>query len=129
MLVETLEELQRRICRTYGAAYEPPVPRSKVGIALQTMGRIPIHGVRIPVTETVCGWYIYAGDEWSDDTTFYQPLCLDHLAEYCRFALPFLGLPPGWRFLTDGRGYIDVWFDERLFQRDNAKGIPKGGGG
>ncbi len=117
-MAETLEELQRRICRTYGAAYEPPAAGSKVGIALHTMGRIPIHGVRIPVTKTVCGWYIYAGDEWSDDPHFYQPLCLDHLAQECKFALPFLCLPPGWRFLTDGQGYIDVWFDEEVLSRN-----------
>jgi len=28
-------------------------------------------------------------------------------------ALPFLALPPGWRFLTDG-SYVDVWQDEEM---------------
>ena len=116
-MAESLEEVQRRICRTHGAPFEPPARGSKVGIALQTMGRIPIHGVRIRPTETVCGWYIHAG-EWSDDPNFYQPMCVEHLEEYCRFALPFVCLPPGWRFLTDGRGYIDVWYDEAVLQRD-----------
>jgi hypothetical protein len=83
------------------------------------MGRIPIHGVRIPVTGTVCGWYIHAGDEWSDDADFYQPMCVEHLAQYCKFALPFLCLPPGWRFLTDGQGYIDAWFDETILQQED----------
>ena len=115
-MAETLEEMQQRICRTYGAAFEPPAPRSKVGIALQTMGRVPIHGVRVAATDTVCGWYIRAGNESSDDPEFYQPLCLDHLGDYCKDALPFLGLPPGWQFLTDDQGYVDVWFDERLLQ-------------
>jgi hypothetical protein len=27
--------------------------------------------------------------------------------------LKFLGLPPGWRFLTDGL-YVDVWYDAAL---------------
>jgi len=110
-VAESLQELQQRICRTYGTAFEPPVPGSKVGIALQTMGRIPIHGVRLPPTETTCGWYINAGDEWSDDADFYKPLCIEHLADYCKFALPFICLPPGWHFMTDGRGFIDVWQD------------------
>lgn len=106
---ESLHELQQRICRTYGAGFEPPPPHSKVGIALHTLDRIPIHGVRLPPTETTCGWYIYAGDEWSDADDFYSPLCVEHLPEYCKHALPFVCLPPGWQFMTDGMGFVDVW--------------------
>jgi hypothetical protein len=109
---ETLEEHQRRICGAYGAAFDPPLPGSKVGIALQTLGRLPIHGVRLPPTETTCGWYLYAGEEWSDAADFYQPLCVEHLMKYCEAALPFLGLPPGWRFMTDGQGFVDVWSED-----------------
>ena len=108
-MAETLDELQRRICRTYGAGYEPPEPGTRVGIALQTLGRVPVNGVRHPPTDTTCGWYIYAGQEWSDDPSFYQPLCVEHLADHCHLALPFLCLPPGWWFMTDGKGFIDVW--------------------
>lgn len=28
--------------------------------------------------------------------------------------LPYLELPPGYRFIIDGKGYEDVWFDESL---------------
>ena len=108
-MAETLYELQQRICLTYGASFDPPVPGTKVGIAIQTLERTPVHGVRVAQTETTCGWYFHAGDEWSDDVNFYQPLCVEHLAEYCKFALPFLCLPSGWRFMTDGKGFIDVW--------------------
>jgi hypothetical protein len=110
-VAESLTDLQQRICRTYGARFEPPVSGAKVGVAIQTLDRIPIHGVRLPPTETTCGWYIYAGDEWSDEADFYKPLCVEHLADYCESALPFLGLPPGWRFMTDGEGFVDVWQD------------------
>jgi hypothetical protein len=123
-VAKTLDELQRHICQTYGAAFDPPVPSSKVGIALQTMSRIPINGMRIPPTETTCGWYIYAGEECSSDPHFYQPMCLEHLERHCRFALPFVCLPPGWRFLTDGRGYIDAWFDEQLLGQDTPLPTP-----
>jgi hypothetical protein len=108
-VAETVQELQRRICRTYGADFEPPAPGSKVGIALQTLSRLPIHGVRLPPEEATCGWYIYAGDEWLDDVDFYQPMCVEHIAKYCPPALPFLALPAGWRFMTDGMGFVDVW--------------------
>ena len=108
------EELQRHVCKLYGAEYTPPLPGSKVGIALQTMGRTPIQGVRHPPTQTTCGWYIFAGEEWSDDPNFYQPLCVEHMDKYCAFALPFLCLPPGWWFFTDGKGQYGAWFDEKL---------------
>src|SRR5262249_2972439 len=62
-----LKELQRRVCKAYRAEYTPPLPGSKVGIALQTIGRTPIRAVRLPPTETTCGWYIYACDEWSSE--------------------------------------------------------------
>src|SRR6478752_8898300 len=109
-----LRETQRQVCAIQSAAFDPPAAGTKVGIALQTMGQLPIHGVRLTPTETTCGWYIYAGPDRSDDPDFYQPLCIEHLEEYCSPALPFLCLPPGWRFLTDGRGYTDVWFDESV---------------
>lgn len=109
-MAESLHELQERICRTYGAGVEPPLPGTKVGIALDTLDRVPIYGVRLPPTATTCGWYIHAGDS-SDADDFYKPLCVEHLADYCQFALPFLYLPPGWRFMTDGKGFIDVWQD------------------
>jgi hypothetical protein len=107
-MTESLEELQRRICQTFGAAVEAPLPGTRVGIALQTLDRVPIYGVRIAPTEGMCGWYIHAG-EGSNAVDFYQALCVDHLSDYCKFALPFLCLPPGWRFITDGKGYIDAW--------------------
>ena len=116
--METLDELQRRICTQFGAAFEPPVAGSKVGIALHTIGRVPIHGVRIPSEPPACGWYIWAGDTWSADPAFYQALCVEHLEDRCKDVLPFLALPPGWRFLIDGKGHEDVWFDEIVLQRN-----------
>lgn len=108
---ESLLDLQQRICRTFGAAFDPPAQRSKVGIALHTLDRVPIHGVRLMPTDTTSGWYIYAGDAWSNADDFYQPLCVEHLGKYCKFALPFICLPPGWHFMTDHMGFIDVWYD------------------
>jgi hypothetical protein len=53
------------------------------------------------------------GEECSNAPDFYSPLCVEHLAELCPLAVPFLALPPGWRFLTDGDD-DDVWFDPDL---------------
>ena len=108
MVESAIEARQRQICRTYGAAFEPPAPGSKLGLALRTLGSVPLHGVRVAPTESTCGWYIHAG-EGSNDADFYQPLCIEHLPERCPLAAPFLGLPPGWHFLTDASGFVDVW--------------------
>jgi hypothetical protein len=60
------------------------------------------------------GWYIWAGEgSPSSDPDFFVPLHLEHLSEWRPEILKFLGLPPGWRFLTAGK-YEDVWYDATL---------------
>lgn len=44
---------------------------------------------------------------------FYKPVHTAHLETWCADAVPYLGLPPGWRFLL-APGHEDVWFDETL---------------
>jgi hypothetical protein len=44
-----------------------------------------------------------------------MPLHVTHLQEWCPDAVRYLGLPPGWRFLT-AKGYEDVWFDPDLLK-------------
>jgi hypothetical protein len=110
----SLEQQQRTICRDRSTDFVPPLPGTKVGIALQTLGRLPIHGARVLPTESTCGWFIFSGDEASEAVDFYQPLCVEHLGKYCPAVLPFLGLPPGWRFMIDGLGFMDVWQDDEL---------------
>jgi hypothetical protein len=39
-----------------------------------------------------------------------------HLSSWRPEVLKFLGLPPGWRFLTDVKGYEDVWHDPSLLE-------------
>ena len=114
-----MDDQQRAVCVQYGAAFNPPTRESRVGIALQTLERVPLHGLRVPVTSSVCGWYLWAGDERYDDPDFFQPLCIEHLPERCPLAVPFLALPPGWRFLTDG-DHTDVWYDSELLKGSSA---------
>jgi hypothetical protein len=84
---------QRELCDRHGVPFTPPEPGERVGIALQTLGRKPLHGVRVEPEGGVCGWYLWAGEVWSDDADFYQPPCVEHLAHRCPEALPFLALP------------------------------------
>lgn len=114
--MKAIIQKQRQICKKYGAPFDPPPPETKVGIALQTLSLSPINGMRAPAMPTTCGWFIYGGEDPSSADDFYQPLCWEHLEDRCKSVLPFLALPPGWRFLTDGAGYVDVWFDEQLLR-------------
>ena len=111
--VKTLDEYadeQRRICERFSAAFAPPLPRTKVGFELNSKGQLPIQGIRHPLVGDTNGWYIWCGKK-TDAADFFQPLHTEHLVEHCPLALQFLALPPGWGFITDDKGYIDVWFD------------------
>ena len=112
---QNMIQQQRVLCERYGSACEPPAQGTRVGVALPTLRQIPLNGMRIRPEGSLSGWFIWAGGEPSQAEDFYDPLCVEHMAEYCPLALPFLALPPGWRFLTDG-DYVDVWFDPELLK-------------
>lgn len=107
---------QGSVCERAGAVPLQPLPASKIGIALSSLGAIPIHGMRCPPTATTNGWYVFCGDEMSRDPDFFVPLHIEHLPQYLPSIIEYLDLPPGYRFLIDGLGYEDVWFDESLLR-------------
>lgn len=109
-----LEQVQREICGRFGASCVISALDSKLGFALSTTGE-PIHGLRHPPAGGTNGWYIYRGEEYSPRANFFQALHVSHLEERCPEALPYLGLPPGYRFLLAGE-YVDVWFDASLLK-------------
>ena len=106
---------QLEICQRFGAEFMPPESGQKVGIALDSLGRAPLHAVRLAPENGTCGWYIYCG-EYSTDAAFYQPLHVAHLDDYCPRIGPYLALPPGWRVLL-APDYEDVWFDSELLDK------------
>jgi hypothetical protein len=85
-----------------------------VGISLNVKnGLQPINGLRHPPEGDTTGWYIWAGEDFSDDPDFFVPLHVKHLNEWCPEIVKYLGLPPGWRFLI-ANDYEDVWEDPSL---------------
>ncbi len=108
---------QQSICEWAGVPPEAPHPGSKLGLALSTLGQEPIHGLRLPPTETTNGWYIWCGGEMTQDQDFFSPMHAEHLAEYLPIAVEYLDLPPGYRFLIDGSNFEDVWFDPSLLEK------------
>lgn len=114
MIIKSLEEKQKEICFRFGAEFYPCQMNLKVGISRNVQnGEIPVNGLRIKPEEDTTGWYIWAGEEFSDDPNFFVPLHVFHLYEWRPLVLPYLGLPPGWRFLIT-EDYEDVWYDEKL---------------
>jgi hypothetical protein len=100
-------------CRKYSCTFLESEPNSKVGLALGTLGTLPVNGLRHPPTENTSGWFIWCGPELSEDRDFFSPLHVGHLEEKCPEVLRFLGLPAGYRFLLAG-DHVDVWFDPKL---------------
>lgn len=105
---------QEELCRRFGAKPDYCDDNEKIGIALQTLSSRPLHGLRTLRENGTAGWYLWAGD-FSQDADFFQPLHVAHLGEYCPMAMPYLALPPGWRFLV-AEGYEDVWYDADLLK-------------
>ena len=50
---------------------------------------------------------IWAGGELSSAPDFFRPLHVEHLISWAPAVLPYLGLPPGWRFLACDVGQGD----------------------
>ncbi|WNO10388.1 hypothetical protein [Teredinibacter sp. KSP-S5-2] len=116
MKTSAIEELQRELCKKYESDFLSSPNNFKVGIASNIRdGIVPINGLRHPPEGDTTGWYIYAGEELSDDPNFFKPLHVEHLDDWCPQVKKYLGLAPGWRFLIAG-DYEDVWFDDSLLK-------------
>jgi hypothetical protein len=54
----------------------------------------------------------------SQKDDFFKPLHVSHIPEWAPLVLKYLGLPPGYRFLIDEKGYEDVWEDKSLINHN-----------
>ena len=106
---------EQTVCEWAGVTPVPPKPNSKVGIALGSLGKGIIHGVRHPEVGDTNGWYIWCG-ELSQAEDFFSALHVEHVPDYFPTVVEYLDLPPGYRFLIDGNDFEDVWFDEALLK-------------
>jgi len=104
---------QKEICKKFDVIPYPCGGQEKLGIAIQTLGDIPVNGLRHISENGTCGWYIWCGEEMPVDTDSFQPLHVSHIAEYLPEVEQYLSLPPGYRFLIAGE-YEDVWHDSSL---------------
>lgn len=109
-------EAQLAVCRRYGAVPDAPDLAQIAGVGAMT--GLPVNGLRHPAKDGTCGWYVWTGGEIDQlDDSFFAPMHLAHLVDEHPVIVPFLALPPGWRFLI-APGHEDVWFDPMLFDVD-----------
>jgi hypothetical protein len=105
---------QERVCKKHGLAWVESPPFMKVGIAENVKsGLLPINGLRHQAEGDTTGWYIWAGEELCTAPDFFKPLHVEHVRSWCSAVIPYLGLPPGSRFLI-APGHEDVWQDRTL---------------
>ena len=109
----SVEELQEAFCHDQGAPFVASPPESKLGVALSTMDRLPINGLRHPVAGDTNGWYIWGGETFSTEPDFFASVHASHLYEEHPELGKLLGLSPGHRFLLAG-DQLDVWHDPSL---------------
>lgn len=116
-----VENLQRELCTKYNVEYVPLDLRLMVGISDNFFsGKFPLNGLRHLREGETCGWYLWAGEELSDEADFFKPMHLIHLVEQEVSIVRYLGLPAGWRFLV-AENYEDVWFDKTLIPFSASK--------
>jgi hypothetical protein len=107
---------KKSICEKYNAPFVETPTFLKIGIALNVKEGIqPINGLRHPIEGDTSGWYIWGGEEFSEDPDFFVPLHIEHLPDWCPDIIKYLGLAPGWRFLIVP-DYEDVWEDKSLIE-------------
>jgi len=90
-----------------------PDPSEKIGVALASLNRLPLNGLRHVPASGTCGWYIWGGDELSQQPDFFEPVHVAQLAELCPEVLPYLPLVPGSRFLL-ANDHEDIWSDPTI---------------
>ncbi|MEM9363454.1 MAG: hypothetical protein AAGA43_12505 [Bacteroidota bacterium] len=104
------------ICEHYGATPNTPKTGSIIGLAIDSLEKGIVHGLRHKPENGTNGWYIWCG-EYSNSDDFFKPICVEHLNNYLKVDLKeYLDLPPGYRFLIDATNYEDVWFDKTLIE-------------
>jgi hypothetical protein len=107
---------QLAVCQSHGVDGLEARSSEKVGISRGALlGQLPLHGLRHPPEGDTTGWYIWAGDEWSDADGLFLPLHVEHLPESCPLVVKLLALPPGWRFLL-AEQHEDVWYDPGILR-------------
>jgi hypothetical protein len=105
--------IRKTVCERFSLCPQTPHLDSVIGLAIASVGKGEINGLRHPIQGNSNGWYIWYG-EYSNSDDFFSPVCIKHLNKYFNKDInEYLDLPIGFRFLI-ANNYEDVWYDEKL---------------
>ncbi|HXQ35726.1 MAG TPA: hypothetical protein VN843_17050, partial [Anaerolineales bacterium] len=94
---------QKEICARFGAEYEPIEMDLMIALGKNVWsGLLPLNGLRHPKEGQVCGWYLWAGEEFPTEPDFFYVQHVYHLVDSKPEVAKYLGLAAGWRFLVAG---------------------------
>jgi hypothetical protein len=79
MTDELIVSSQKAFCVEHAVEYVASLPEPKLGFAFSTKGKIPINGLRHSAVGDTNGWYIWSGEDFSNDGKFFQPLHASHV--------------------------------------------------
>ncbi|MBO9468367.1 hypothetical protein J7443_24295 [Tropicibacter sp. R15_0] len=106
--------LQQAKCALWNTEYVALDWKLKAGVEISTFSQNwPLNGLRHAEENGTNGWYIWGGETFPTADDAFAPYHGGHLLTLCPDIVPFLGLPPGFRFLI-APGYEDIWFDQSL---------------
>ena len=104
-----LIEEQQLLCEEFGSAYVEVSGDDVVAVAVQTLNKDPIVGLRKKAEgDEQVAWYIYGGEQVSSDADF-EIMAVRELQDIAPEVLPYLALDQGFRFMIDADDYEDVW--------------------
>ena len=105
---------QKEICIKYGAIPCACSNADSMLIAKESIGLLPINGMRRQAHRGESGWTVWCGaDIPADEETFFSELPAFNIQRSLAEAYQFLALPPGYRFLIAG-AFAKAWFDPGL---------------
>lgn len=105
---------QKALCKKYNLTWTPSDEEKMVAFSKSfNPNLMPINGLRHPISATTTGWYIWSGGEFPITEEF-EVRHTAHIADLYPLINKYLGLPCGWRFQIDNKGYEDVWEDKAL---------------
>ena len=104
-----LIEEQQLLCEEFGSAYVEVSGDDVVAVAVQTLNKDPIVGLRKKAEgDEQVAWYIYGGELGEDDVNF-ETMTVRELQDILPDVLPYLALEEGYRFMIDAEDYEGVW--------------------
>lgn len=106
-LAELIAE-QKLLCEEVGSAYVEVQGDDVIAVAVYTLNKDPIVGIRKAAEgDENVSWYIYGGELEGADN--FETMTVRKLQDVVPEVLPYLALDVGYRFMIDADDYEDVW--------------------